>query len=221
MTQKLELFFPVRPFQVFQRFGESLACTPNDSTPGNRLPVVGKVNGVCPPGFRELYPLLGFRGHTGLDCFAPDGQILRAPLDGIVEEVNTEVERGLGVGIVTEDDRDFGVWGIHRAKARLWHLKVIMVTRGQSVRVGDVVGLADSTGLSSGSHLHFELKPCYYDQLGKLYNVFQENGYYGSVDIQPYWNKIYAEDYKTLFQDIPAMLVKLSFAINAWLKGRK
>ena len=235
MTQKLELFFPVRPFRVFQKFGESLACTPNDSTPGNRLPIVGKIGGVCPPGFRELYPVLGFKGHTGQDLYAPDGAILRAPHDGIINELNTEVERGLGIGLVTKDKRDLGQYGVHFVKTRQWHLKVILVKIGQEVKCGEPIGLADSTGLSSASHDHFEVKPIDFNNpatdpasghynvfTSSYYNTFQNNGFFGSCDPAPYWNGIYSEDYKSLFQDIPAMLMKLALGIQNYLKkGRQ
>src|SRR3990167_5163062 len=113
---KLELFYPCRPHFVHQNFGESSTCTPNDSTPGNRNPIVSKINGVCPAGTQELYPLLGMKGHTGQDLKAPDGWIVRAAHDGVVREVQTEVERGLGVGIITKEKRDMGDNGGHYVK---------------------------------------------------------------------------------------------------------
>ena len=38
-----------------------------------------------------------------------------------------------------------------------WHLSELRVTVGQSVNVGDIVGLSGNTGLSTGAHLHWEL----------------------------------------------------------------
>jgi murein DD-endopeptidase MepM/ murein hydrolase activator NlpD len=39
-----------------------------------------------------------------------------------------------------------------------WHLSEIKVVTGQQVNVGDVVGLVGTTGLSTGTHLHWELR---------------------------------------------------------------
>lgn len=204
---KLELFYPSKPYSVFQAFGENEACVKD-----YRLPtqvIKGKVNGVCPTGFKELYPLLGMKGHTGQDLHAPDGTILRAPHNGIVEEVQTEIERGLGVGIVTLDKRDMGEYGIHYAKTRQWHLKAILVKKGQIVNVGDPIGLADSTGLSSGSHNHFELKPVEKNSKGIYYNVFQDNGYFGSIDPAPYFKNMYSEDYQSISKRIIEIAKKM------------
>ena len=213
---KFELFYPYRPFQVSQNFGENKACCfPNLSGVVSENP-----DGTCPAGKVKLYPLLGMKGHTGQDLYAPMGAILRSPLDGVVEEVQTEIERGLGVGIVSNDKRDMGEYGSHYAKVRQWHLKVILVVKGQKVNCGDPIGLADSTGLSSASHNHFELKPVEYIN-GVLVNVYQTNGYYGSIDPAPYWNGVYAADYRSITQDIPAMLMKLALGIQNYLKGRQ
>ena len=215
---KLSLFCPSKPYIVGQKFGESLACAEDVNLPINKRKIASKVNGVCPPGFVDLYPLLGMKAHTGLDLYAPDGWILRAPCDGVVKEIQTEAERGLGVGIITHDKRDMGEHGEHYAKTRQWHGKLILVQLNQEVRVGDPIMLADSTGISGGSHNHFELKPVEYDSNGNHYNVFQDNDFFGAVDPVPFWSGYYAEDAKTLFQDIPAMIQRLAIAIQNFLR---
>lgn len=215
---RLELWYPSKPHRVFQGFGESLACTEDKpELPLTKRKVVSKINGVCPAGYIELYPLLGLKGHPGEDLFAPDGQILRAPTDGIVKEINTEIERGLGVGIITEDRRDMDIYGEHFAKTRQWHLKSIFVSLNQKVKVGDPIGLADSTGLSAGSHNHFELKPVEYDNDGSHYNVFQNNGFYGAINPALYWNGYYAEDAQvvvSIYSKIIELLKKAIFSLT-------
>ena len=39
-----------------------------------------------------------------------------------------------------------------------WHMSEINVTPGVQVAVGDVLGLVGNTGLSTGAHLHWELR---------------------------------------------------------------
>lgn len=191
---KLELFYPCKPFYLGQGFGENKACSNPD-----RTGVVAELpDGTCPIGPDKLqkvklYPLLGMKGHTGLDLYAPDGWIVRAPCDGIVKEIQLEPERGLGVGIITLEKYEME-GEEHYAKIRQWHGKKILVELGQVVRAGDPVMLADNTGLSAGSHNHFELKPVEYDQWGNHYNVFQDNGYFGSINPLPHFNGFYAED---------------------------
>jgi murein DD-endopeptidase MepM/ murein hydrolase activator NlpD len=192
---RLQLFYPSKPFNCFQKFGESLACT--EDRPGvsiTKRKVSSKnPNGQCPIGFIELYPLLGMKGHTGLDLQARNGQTLYASTSGIVEEVQTEPERGLGVGIISQDRFYMDSYGTHYTKHRQWHLKSILVSKGQKVIVGQPIGTADSTGLSSGDHNHFELKPVELGPNG-YYNVFQSNGFYGAIDPLPFFNGLYSED---------------------------
>lgn len=218
---KLQLFYPAKPFRVGQYFAENKACSFPD-----RTGIVSELlDGTCPAGKVKLYPLLGLKkGHTGLDLYAPDGWILRAPTDGVVKELQLEPERGLGIGIITPDKRDIGEHGFHHAKTRQWHGKHILVQLGQEVKCGDPIMLADNTGYSAGSHDHFELKPVEYDEQGNHYNVFQNNGFFGSVDPMPFWNGMYAEDYADISAKIKAISVQiaqLTIKVVEWLRLKK
>lgn len=194
------LFKPVKNYWITQKFGEDEVCV---STKDYKT-LVGKVNGVCPIGSVSLYKHLGMmRGHTGIDVVAPTGTKLYASQSGFVEEVQTEVERGLGIGIITDrkylcDETDV----MEYFKIRYWHLQSILVKKGQKVNVGDLIGLADNTGYSSGSHLHFELKPVAKDKDGRWFNVLQENGFFGAVNPEPYMEDIFALDMAGLIKKV-------------------
>ena len=45
--------------------------------------------------------------------------------------------------------------GVHTG---YWHLSSIKVKPGQMVKPGDLIGLVGTTGLSTGDHLHWELR---------------------------------------------------------------
>src|SRR3990167_7778530 len=118
------LSYPTKPFSFSQGFAENRAC----SNPDRTGVVTELPNGTCPTGKVKLYPLLGmYKGHTGIDIYAQDDEILRAPHNGVVRELQLEPERGLGIGIVSLERMDMGEHGIHYAKTRQWHGKKILV----------------------------------------------------------------------------------------------
>lgn len=184
---KLQLYYPLKPYSINQKFGENNACVQDSNLPITKRRVIGKVLGFCPLGYSELYPQLFMLGHTGMDLMAQHGQELyHCGPEGTVEEIQTEPERGLGISIVTKEKFDFE-GGTYQAKLRYWHLKGFNVKLGDIVKLGDLIGWCDNTGVSAGDHLHFELKP-----VANGSNVFQNNGYFGSVDPEPYFVGEYA-----------------------------
>jgi hypothetical protein len=190
---KLELYYPLKPHIVNQYFGTNDACIENNSLPISQRRITSKLGNICLPGYIELYPLLGMKGHTGIDLYAFHGQTLYyCGPPGTVQELQTEIERGLGIGIITKNKFDFE--GLNcQAKLRFWHLKTITVKLGDEIKVGDIIGYCDSTGLSSGNHLHFELKPVVQNnENGVFTNILQSNGYFGSVNPEMYFNEKYA-----------------------------
>ncbi len=86
--------------------------------------------------------------HAGQDFGAPAGVPVLAPGDGVVALAEPLTVRGNAVIV----DHGRGVY------AGYWHLSEIRVTPGQAVKTGDVLGLVGNTGLSTGAHLHWELR---------------------------------------------------------------
>jgi murein DD-endopeptidase MepM/ murein hydrolase activator NlpD len=97
----------------------------------------------------RIHPLLGIsRGHSGIDLPAPYGSPIRATSDGVVDSAGW---RG-GYGQAVEIDHGKGV------QSRYAHMSRMAVYPGQAVRKGDVIGYVGSTGLSTGPHLHYEIR---------------------------------------------------------------
>jgi murein DD-endopeptidase MepM/ murein hydrolase activator NlpD len=86
--------------------------------------------------------------HSGQDFGAPAGVPILAPADGVI--VLTEPLQVRGNAIVI--DHGHGIF------TGYWHLSESKVTVGQAVKRGDVLGLVGTTGLSTGAHLHWELR---------------------------------------------------------------
>ena len=105
----------------------------------------------------EDYLPFGLPGHEGLDFRAPTGSKLFAVADGEVSEVrldgNTNWQQfPYGNQVRIKHERSEGVYTTVYA-----HLQSVIVKAGQRVLAGDVIGYADSTGNSTGSHLHLTL----------------------------------------------------------------
>ena len=131
------------------------AITPRPvPSPGNgdrRLlfPVLGDAFTSSGFGWR-IHPVLGtWLMHAGRDFAAPQGAPVVASLSGRV--VSSGLAGGYGITVVIEHENPL-------RRTLYGHLSEIYVKAGQSVRQGEVIGRVGSTGLSTGPHLHFELR---------------------------------------------------------------
>lgn len=207
MNDKLILYKPINPFVPLQCFGEEKLCVDITNKNNFKTPEEGK---PCPSGFESYYKSVGLNGHDGMDITASSWQPVYASCEGLVKELQTESERGLGIGIISENKYLFPVIpgcpaeGKYYAKTRYWHLAGINVKSEEKIQAGQLIGWADNTGYSSGTHLHFELKPVDRGQNDIFYNVYQDNGYYGSVDPLPFIAKLSA-------LEINSLLVRLRY----------
>ncbi len=86
--------------------------------------------------------------HTGLDMAAPHGTPVRAVREGTV--VDADNDRVYGKYVIIEHDRVFTTF--------YGHMNEIRVDLGDTVQAGTVVGSVGNTGLSTGPHLHFEVR---------------------------------------------------------------
>ena len=86
--------------------------------------------------------------HTGLDIAAPHGTSIRAALQGRVTFVGWK--GGYGKTVVIEHPNGY--------ETLYGHCSTILVNRGQIVKKGERVAKVGSTGVSTGPHVHFEVK---------------------------------------------------------------
>lgn len=86
--------------------------------------------------------------HAGQDFGAPPGITVTAPAAGWIVLAEQLSVRGNAVIM----DHGRGVY------SGFWHMSEILVTPGQFVSAGDPIGLVGNTGLSTGAHLHWELR---------------------------------------------------------------
>lgn len=96
------------------------------------------------------HPILGYRRmHRGIDYATPRGTPVRATGDGVVEVAGWHGGFGRYIRI-----RHRG--GVRTVYAHLSHI-VGSVRPNERVKIGTVIGLTGSSGLSTGPHLHYEV----------------------------------------------------------------
>ncbi len=113
---------------------------------------------MAEPVFRRPHDgdvLLGWRrrpdggGHEGLDFKAQAGDMIRASASGTVIYADDEPDR-FGKLVVIDHGNNW-----HTAYG---HLSRVTVTKGESVRAGERVGLAGQSGVATEPELHFEIR---------------------------------------------------------------
>ena len=110
--------------------------------------------------FYPISSLFGFRNdpigkgrkqfHSGIDFATPSGTPVKAPIEGKVIKIVNSVDSGGGRQIRLSHSTEL--------ETAYLHLSKIVVTKGQIVKEGSIIGYSGNTGYrTTGPHLHFEV----------------------------------------------------------------
>jgi hypothetical protein len=222
----MKLYRPLKTNRITQPFGENVPCVLLDENKNPIRPFIVNVfsinsNDNCLTGWTKFYPAIGLNGHNGIDWLAWRGEpIYFNTVDDNLQKIKgvckTEIDAdgGRGVDVIFEDNGQ-------KYKIRYWHLKEQAVYDGQEIQSGDLIGYADSTGASSGDHLHEGFKPLNDDGT----NQYQYNGYSGAVNPAEYTN-FYPDDFILDILNLKQQLTLLQKIVKLYeqiklLKGRQ
>ena len=122
---------------------------------------MGSVSTPISSGFGEVRSMMLTNGtyyqdvHNGVDFVGPDGTPIYSYRDGVV--IFSEIGPDGGEGIVIQHDN-----GLYSYS---WHLQSgsRTVQAGETVKAGQMIGRQGSTGMVTGSHLHFGLSTGYWE----------------------------------------------------------
>lgn len=102
-------------------------------------------------GWRDNPILKRKEFHPGLDLRAPPGTPVLAPADGVVKFIKYGQSSGYGNVVSLSHNYGFESYYAHLQNKPI-------VKEGQFVRKGDVIAYSGNTGLSTGPHLHYEIR---------------------------------------------------------------
>lgn len=133
-------------FRSWRQLDTGMAATTAVAIPSRRPIDAMKLSSAY--GMR-VHPVTGrLARHNGIDIPAPHGTPIYATADGIVGRA----QRLGGYGLYVEVEHGNGI------QTRFGHMSSYVVSSGQRVRKGDILGYVGSTGRSTGNHLHYEVR---------------------------------------------------------------
>ncbi|YAL83224.1 M23 family metallopeptidase [Dermacoccaceae bacterium W4C1] len=92
--------------------------------------------------------------HTGVDIGCPEGTPVYATIAGDVRTGRATWGASYGTLILINDNEDGSDWGY-------CHLSKRVVSDGEAVSTGQLIGYSGDTGNTTGPHLHLERRPRY------------------------------------------------------------
>ncbi len=193
------IYRTVRTNALTQKFGENKACvrTGIDGRVLRPFQVRGKRGDTCAQGWTDFYKAIGMDGHSGDDWATWYKEPLFFNVLAECEwtaRTSMDLDGGIGLDVysniriaIDELPKEAGSqtkkeWadndGFMYVKIRYWHAQNNLVADGQPVTVGQRIQFCDSSGASSGNHVHTALK--FVD--AQKNTLDKNNGYYGAVD---------------------------------------
>lgn len=128
----------------------------------------------------QIYKQFNMLGHNGVDIGFSEGTPIVAPYDIEVQAIQYK-DDGYGINLrafTKEIDE-------HKIELVFGHFKEIIVQPYREYKEGTLLGYGDSTGFSTGHHIHFGIRPLYKKDAGWR-QLYYNNGYYGYIDPEPF-----------------------------------
>jgi len=175
LASEFPLVYPTKNFYVTQKFGNDF-----------------KQNGRW--FYKEI--IGGMIGHNGLDVRAAVGDPLYAACDGKITVAGSDPSGGIELRIETAEKT------IDDQKVKLeivnYHLKACLVSVGTKIQKSQLVGLTGNTGkFTTAPHLHFGIKPVYFDRDKRVWIKLTDNGLHGfrgcidpEIFFNPEWERL-------------------------------
>lgn len=174
MNNPFKLYWPAKPFVLNQGWG------------------------ILNP----IYNQFGFSRHNGIDIALGADSKLYAPCNGQVVRVGYQANGGGNYfGMMTDvyDWQD----GQYRVLLDFLHCESISVPEGQILKTGDLMAVADNTGLTTGPHTHIQPRRVKFwnQQYGDalIWTNEDMNDANNSFDPMPYFGQYYAVDIPKLY----------------------
>lgn len=174
VTQKMDLLTKQLYIQS-ESFNQVVEFFKNHEDMLNHLPAIQPISNKnlkqTASGYGQridpVYGTVAF--HTGMDFSCDVGTPVYATADGVVKSADWES----GYGMTVEIEHGYGY------QTRYCHLSAYRCHYGQTVKRGELIGLAGSTGKSTGPHVHYEVV-----QRGQKVNPV--NFYFMDLDAEHY-----------------------------------
>lgn len=142
-----------------QIYSQSLSFDQLREAAGEQKQKIARIPSVMPISMKDYTMSSGYgyrrdpiygtaKFHEGLDFAAATGTPVFATADAVVEVAERKSNYGNCI------DLDHG----YNYMTRYAHLSQILVKPGQHVKRGEMIGKVGSTGKSTGSHLHYEVR---------------------------------------------------------------
>jgi len=114
-----------------------------------------------------MQSLFGVVSHDGIDFAIPENTRVLSAASGVIISAGTGL---YGLTVVIEHP-----WG----RSYYGHLSSLAANIGEQVSPNQLIGYSGSSGVTTGPHLHFGIRPNHFDP---------SNGFHGMVDPLPYLN---------------------------------
>ena len=147
-------------------FNNSIGNGPGSSSRNSGVSswLANSLNGTISSGYGHRSTLLGDEYHHGIDISASLGQDILSPIDGIVVGNGTDAA-GYGNYTVIRDNDGNNHLFAHMNKPAGYGV-------GSKISQSDIIGEVGSSGKSTGSHLHYEIR-----RTGSKYSTIDPSTY--------------------------------------------